>query len=377
MNNLTISKKSLKIVLVYIALASIYRFLLPFGDEPDFLYRLNLLLEKEHLFYSPYYYFQNTLNSLNWNSNEYFLKNILRLGMLIFSLSPLFLILIFKKQFINKMIFYDNKVLYIEWRRRIDALSLTLLFPSILFYLGVLGEEQFTLILSLYIFLFWNFKKIVILLLLLMSFIDLGNSLVVLFFIFLVIYFKYINKFGSRIMIYNMFIFILMAYFFGLELIKYISMIPVFEDKASSIYEAYTTTYAAITSKYPSFIRPFITIMSGVFWLPSNFFVFYLYPFYFLILFYLNIKSLGLINKANTSIDIKNNLRLFLSSMSFIFIAPLIANGFSVAKYYVFLIPFIMTTSLYFFRFRSIFYFLVISNFLIFLHLLFSNIIIN
>jgi hypothetical protein len=370
---MTISKKSLKIILVYVVLASIYRFLLPFGDEPDFQFRLNLILEKQHLFYSPYYYFQNILKSLNWNSDEYFLKNIFRLGILIFSLLPLFLILLFKKQFINKMMFYDNKILYIEWRRRIDALSLTLLFPSILFYLGVLAEEHFTLILSLYIFLFWNFKKIVTLLLLLMGFIDLGNSLIVLFFIFLVIYFKYINKFGSRIMIYNMLIFILIAYLLGLELINYISMIPVFEEKASFIYEQYTTTHVAISSKYPSFIRPFITIMSGVFWLPSNFFAFYLYPFYFLILFYLNIKSLGLINKVNVSVDIKNNLRLFLSSMSFIFIAPLIVNGFSVAKYYVFLIPFILIISLYFFRFRSIFYFLVISNFLIFLHLLFNK----
>jgi hypothetical protein len=370
-NNIAISKKSLQIILTYIVLASIYRFLLPFGDEPDFPYRLNQILEKQHLFYSPYYYFQNILKSLNWNSDEYFLKNIFRLGVLIFSLSPLFLILLFKKQFINKMIFYDNKILYIEWSRRIDALSLTLLFPSILFYLGVLAEEHFILILSLYIFLFWNFKKIVMLLLLLMSLIDIGNFYVVLVFIFLVIYFKYINKFGSRIMIYNMFIFILIAYFLGLELINYISMIPIFEEKASFIYDQYTTTYAAISTKYPSFIRPFFTIMSGVFWLPSNFFVFYLYPFYFLILFYLNIKSLGLINKENISVDVKNNLRLFLSSMSFIFIAPLVANGFSVAKYYVFLIPFILIISLYFFRFRSIFYFLVVSNFLIFLQLLF------
>ena len=368
---MTISKKSLQIILVYVVLASIYRFLLPFGDEPDFQYRLNSMLEKQHLLYSPYYYFQNILKSLNWNSDEYFLKNIVRLGILLFSLSPLFLILLFKKQFINKMIFYDNKILYIEWSRRIDALSLTLLFPSILFYLGVLAEEHFTLILSLYIFLFWKFNKIVLLLLLFISFIDVGNSLIVLFFIFLVSCFKYINKFGSRFMIFSMFISILLAYFLGLEVIHYISMIPIFEEKFSFIYEQYTTTYLTVSSKYPSFIRPFITIMSGVFWLPSHFYVLYLYPFYFLILFYLNIKSLDLINKENISVDVKNNLRLFLSSMSFIFICPLIANGFSIAKYYVFLIPFIMIISLYFFRFRSIFFFLVISNFLIFLQLLF------
>lgn len=181
--NITISKNIIITIFTFFILISFFRLLLPYGDEPDFLYRINKLLFDEHSVFSPYYYFQDLLNGFNWTSNEGLIEKIIRIVLTIFLVLPLLMILIFKNFFKNIVLLMNNKLSTIDWENKIKALSLSLLFPSILYSLGVFAEEQFTLILSLFIFLFFDYLFLIIILFFWIAFIDFGNSIVVLLFI--------------------------------------------------------------------------------------------------------------------------------------------------------------------------------------------------
>jgi len=354
-----------------------YRFLLPYGDEPDFLYRIDRLLFSEHHILSPYYYFQGLLNTFDWQTNENIIQKLIRIILTIFLLMPLLLILIFKNTFIKIMIKLSNKLTFTEWNNRIKALSLSLLFPSMLFFLGVFAEEQFTLIISLFIFLFFDYLLLIFILLFWISCIDLGNSIVVLSFIILFYYYKSIYKlFSLKIVIIHSIIFIIIAFTVGLNLVYYLTELPIIGDKASFIYESYTTIYAYVTDKYPIIFRPIITLITGIFWLPSNFLVVYLYPIYFIYLFFIIKKSiiLNITNHNKNSYNKVKSFLSFLSGLTLIFFIPLILNGFSNAKYYIFLIPFILYAALKYFKYSSIFYFLLVSNIFILLHLFIKTI---
>lgn len=375
--NITISKNIIITIFTFFILISFFRLLLPYGDEPDFLYRINKLLFDEHSVYSPYYYFQDLLNSFNWTSNEGLIEKIIRIVLTIFLVLPLLMILIFKNFFKNIVLLMNNKLSTIDWENKIKALSLSLLFPSILYSLGVFAEEQFTLILSLFIFLFFDYLFLIMLFFFWIAFIDFGNSIVVLLFIFLFLYNKIIYKFFSlkMVMIHSM-IFITIAFFVGSNLVYYLSSLPIIGDKASLIYEHYTTIYASISDKYPTIVRPLITLITGIFWLPSNFLVLYLYPIYLIFLFFIVKKSIlfNVINYNKNSYNQVKSFLSFVSALTLIFVMPLVLNGFSNAKYYVFLIPFILCEALKYFKYSSIFYFLLASNIFILLHLFIKTI---
>lgn len=166
-------------------------------------------------------------------------------------------------------------------------------------------------------------------------------------------------------------IFITIAFFVGLNLVYYLSSLPIIGAKASLICEHYTTIYAHVTDKYPTIVRPIITLITGIFWLPSNFLALYLYPIYFISLFLIVKKSIvfNVTNYNKNSYNQVKSFLSFLSALTVIFFMPLVLNGFSNAKYYVFLIPFILQEALKYFKYSSIFYFLLTSNIFILLHL--------
>lgn len=370
--NITISKNIIITIFTFFILISFFRLLLPYGDEPDFLYRINKLLFDEHSVFSPYYYFQDLLNGFNWTSNEGLIEKIIRIVLTIFLVLPLLMILIFKNFFKNIVLLMNNKLSTIDWENKIKALSLSLLFPSILYSLGVFAEEQFTLILSLFIFLFFDYLFLIIILSFWIAFIDFGNSIVVLLFIILFYYNKIIYKlFSLKVVMIHSIIFITIAFFVGLNLVYYLSSLPIIGAKASLIYEHYTTIYAYVTDKYPTIVRPIITLITGIFWLPSNFLALYLYPIYFISLFLIVKKSIvfNVTNYNKNSYNQVKSFLSFLSALTVIFFMPLVLNGFSNAKYYVFLIPFILQEALKYFKYSSIFYFLLTSNIFILLHL--------
>lgn len=67
-SKLNISKFGLICSIFFIVFTIIARFILPFGDEPDFDFRWNDLIYSEYTVFSPYNYFHDTLNSFNYTN---------------------------------------------------------------------------------------------------------------------------------------------------------------------------------------------------------------------------------------------------------------------------------------------------------------------
>lgn len=347
-----ISKNTLIIASTLSFLLVLYRFALPFGDEPDFAYRVENLLYEQHSAFSIYNYFQGVLGKYNWSvdgTNEATSLKILRIIMTLLALIPFVSILFSKKKMLTGL---DDSN-----HHKIMALCLSLLVPSVIYYLGVFAQEQLTLVLSLLIYAFIdNNKKVVIALLAGIFVIDIGNSIVVGGFIAFYYFLSWVRaRFGLRIGICIGVSMVICSYLMGMKLLLLLDKIPVIGDKVNLIYLAYTTDYSYVIEKYPLILRPIITFISSVFMLPSKQGIFFLIPLYFL--FFLALSYAFFLVKKPITL-----LYNMLIPVLFILIMVFMLPGFSQAKYYVFTIPFVMEGLVYCFSVNSIYLFLMLSN---------------
>jgi hypothetical protein len=117
-----------------------------------------------------------------------------------------------------------------------------------------------------------------------------------------------------------------------------------------------------ILIKYPVFLRPIITYMSFIFLTPAGVKVTLLYVLFSLTFVWVTLKVI-----ANR--DSKADVFWFIPVaviVFFIFLFPAYAN----AKYYIFMLPFLIYVSLLFFNKMNIFLFFMAANAFVFLHLL-------
>lgn len=354
---------------LFVTFVILGRVLFPFGDEPDFGFRAENLIDKEHYVWSPYYLTSNILQQIDINSHckidanafsiwphidsESCTQNIdqvfFRILLTLFVTSPLLLIIIYQKLIFIFLSKFHSSISKNDWNLRIEAMMLTLMFPSVIYYTGILADEQFTLILSFLVFIFWGIWWIIFPLTILIALVDFGNSIVVASFIlsiFLLKFFISHLKLKSTLIITAAFlILIFMASSFSLE---YLTSFDLFSGKASAMAELLEE--GDYRNKYPVLLRPVITFMSFIFMLPSGVKIVPLYILYF----YLTVAILLKIKKRyvlikKQRVDNKNKIQSFNNSITFlasplavtllfIFIAP----NYSFAKYYIFTLPFIV-----------------------------------
>jgi hypothetical protein len=385
MNKLRLSKFGLLIVLSFILISLIARVLLPFADEPDWSFTaLNILLG-DHPIWSPYYIFRNWLDTLlidsacepraqgspakSWihtshECSENFEQVLLRWIITLFILTPMFLIIVFRLTFIRFMNVLHIRLSFDEWKHRIDALALSLLLPGMLFNLGNLSVEQLHLVVALYIFLFWSFWFLISSLFLIMLSIDFGNSLVAFFFFGALWFFTHLRILGRWLFFLFIILLVCVPYFFRIEFLDAIlnnSFITgEFEEKLLAMKKALYQDDILI--KYPVFLRPIITYMSFIFLTPAGVKVTLLYVLFSLTFVWVTLKVI-----ANR--DSKADVFWFIPVaviVFFIFLFPAYAN----AKYYIFMLPFLIYVSLLFFNKMNIFLFFMAANAFVFLHLL-------
>lgn len=368
------SKSNLIVIFSFILLLCFYRFILPYGDEPDFLVRLNALLNQDLSYLNPYNMFQNLLNQYNWSTGENIYQKLIRIMITLTLVTPLLVLIIFNKVIFSIIWNFNKSISLKAWNISIRSLSLSLIFPSIIYYIGILAEEQYTLILSLLIFVFLRSNLMIALIVFLIGAVDFGNSIVAVTFVVLCHLNKFIlSKFGVKSVILTCLGIISLSMVLGLSALQYLTNLPYIGEKSARIHNDYTYIYTDIADKYPVALRPIITFITGMFWLPDhNFLTFYLYPFYFYFLYQIirYAFSYYITNiKLRTKFEL-NDFVFFISGLTIIISIPLILNGYSTAKYYVFIIPFIMHEAVKIYKFKSIFYVLIFSNILILGHLI-------
>ncbi len=384
-----ISKFGLKIVILFIIFCLIGRFLFPYGDEPDIYARGDELINEAGFWnlysYFPeyfnkvdYYYFfinfqKQSFTSLWHHIDNTFAKNfdinMLRYFITMFLFLPLFWIIIFRKRFIKLMTFLKFKQESADWNLKLDSLCLSLLYSGLIYYSGLFSIEQFTLILSLYIFLFWGNYLFISIFFAMIAFIDLGNSMVLLSFMLIAFYFHYIAVVKKKVkLVYISILCILaLALILGTSFLTYIEFIPFLAQKSKNMI--LLEEFEGYRDKYPIILRPFITWMTSIFLTPSGIKVVLVY-----ILFLIGIGNyVWKIIKVKSNDKIFKNNILLLSALTtilfFVFLFPNYAN----AKYYIFMVPFFMLSILQYFNREKVMLFLTMCNIILFLHLFLYN----
>jgi hypothetical protein len=388
MRQLKISKTGAISVFVFCILSLLGRFLFPFGDEPDWTVRAPRVIDAQHSFFSPYLWARPLLTSINTNTagcvvdaspfsiwghvsgscTESIDQILIRFFLTVFVMAPLFFAIIFRFQFIKAVSILGISLSRQEWEKRLTTLSLTLLFPGVIFYLGVFAEEQFFLVAALFLFLFWGFKRAIIPIFFLLLSIDFGNSIVVIFFIGAMYFFKFIlKKFGKTVFYFGLLTTTLSAYIIGFKFLTLFSFLPLgtaqLTGKANAMYLSLES--GLFVHKYPVILRPLITFMSMTFMTPSGLKSVISY----VIIGILSTCFLFRLNFTNSENSL--NLRLYLFTPIFIvlfivFLFPTYAN----AKYYMFLLPFIFYVALSIFNKKNILILFSITSFIVMLNLL-------
>ena len=286
----SVSRRGLMWILLFCLLAFIGRILLPFGDEPDFPVRAPHVLFGEHPIWSPYYLFSEWFNYLDVDVSARFnvigckidagalslwatissscsddlIPIIIRWISTLIILSPIFLIIIFRRGFIKFANIFTLKLSDKEWNLRIDSLGISMLFPGAIYYLGLLSVEQLHLALALYIFLFWGFWLPILGLLAILFSVDFGNSIVVLAFVLIMILFTIIRRLNRTLYFLGLLSLISFGLIFDYQLLNIITTLDFLPDKligmSIAIVDNYTIHQSELVTKYSIVWRPVVTL---------------------------------------------------------------------------------------------------------------------
>lgn len=265
------------------------RFVLPFGDEPDFTVRAVELVDDDHPPWTPYYWLGSLLDELQvesacepdasptsiWgriesgNCGEPIEQIIIRVALILLCSVPLLWVIIFRRAVYRLLRMLGLRIEAVELNERLDALATALLIPGMVYYLGLLSHEQFTLVVSLLISVVWGSWWLVLSLASYMMALDLGNGVIV--FAFLAVYlviaqvWQFAGFKGVAVFLIGVAV---VAFVGGYELLNYVQVLPLLADKATAIFEKSLT--ADFLDKYPPILRPVITYITGVFMTPAG-----------------------------------------------------------------------------------------------------------
>lgn len=332
------------------------RFILPFGDEPDFTVRAPYLVKSEIEIFTPYDLFANQIAEFEYISNcniqssptslwaiidfdscrEPYSQILSRILLTLFIFSPVLFVIIFRgiSYFIIDKISYKKQSVF-EFNMRLDAIGISLIFPSMIYFSGVLALEQLVLALALLIIAFFEAWLLVLLLLTAMSFIDIGNTVIVVTFILLSKLMFYVsNKFGNKAVIYLALGIAFCSFLFGLKYISVLESVSLLQSKIIAIQEKRET----FVDKYPIFVRPIITFLTGIFMAPSGVKSISLYLVVILSICF----SYSRIIWIDINVDMVRAKSYLLASIVTILFFILALPDYSYAKYYVFMLPMLL-----------------------------------
>ncbi|NRP37548.1 hypothetical protein XMA121_000133 [Marinobacterium sp. xm-a-121] len=383
MNGLaSVSRSGISVVVFFLLFVFLFRALVPVGDEPDWNVRTNELLDEKYPLWFPYNWtfavsgffdtdsrgceinaspmsFWGSISESCFDGFEQVAKRSL---ITIFVVSPFLLLLIFRGFFAPLLLSMNKAMSRYEYQLRLNSLGNCLVFPGVIYYLGLLSVEQFFLAASFAVFLLWGNFLIVGFLLWMLFAIDFGNAMVVTVFVLLVLGLQFsIRRIGLSLTFFVATGILSVVYFVGFRLLTVFFDDPnavlagtVVAGKAEAIYEA--MALGGYREKYPAILRPIISFMSGVFMTPTglkSIFAYIVAVIGLYALFLRTLKRLGGIDE-----ECRAKLGSFLTApllliLFFTFLIPTYAN----AKYYIFALPFLMYVAVSVFGSRSVFMF--------------------
>jgi hypothetical protein len=372
------------------------RFLYPLGDEPDFFLKASKVIKNIDSYNGPlnrntdiYSYFRFLFNNLSENvhctiksspmslfaqidyktCSDNFNNSLIR-----FFLSSCYLLLIIVPFYFDKSYFLLKKIginlSFQEWNLKREILSLSIIFPSMIYYLGILSNEQVTLALSLLLFLFRQSIHLSTALIFIILLIDVGSGLMVLFYYVFISIILYFYRYFYYWLFFFLFSFLIIFFFKG-DLFNFISNYIPYIGEIFSKSENFSKD---VKEKYPIILRPVITYLSFIFLTPAKIKIIPLYiifSFYLILFFLKTFKKISINNKINSKNKFYfQNTLIFFSSIYFIISIVVLMPPYAFAKYYIFITPFFLYSIISVYDFKKICKFFVLCNILVFLNLL-------
>lgn len=372
------------------------RLLYPFGDEPDFTVRAPGVILDQHSLLNPYFWVKGMLGSVNFLSScnidsspfslwakidaiscaEPLGQVFVRLFVSLVISSPILLVCCAARSVRLNASSRPSLLLPRLDAMKIDALTLSLLVPGVTYSLGLLAEEQLVLMLSLLVILVESAWLPTIFLLAAIFSIDLGNGVVVFAFILFVKAYRFAaRKFGLRAILLGLSIQSLLALGLGFSSLVVFSDLGLLADKADAIY--LSLDGSELVDKYPVYLRPMITFMTAVFMTPAFVKVIpaHLLAGISIFILFRRMMRLGRVNGVGDSLEPNAASKIFYERtvlaeciaviatvLLFVFLFPTYSN----AKYYLFMVPFLLRGFLMVTSRERIFRQLIVLQFLVF-----------
>jgi len=365
---LKIKSKDISCILMYFFLLTVYVFILPLEDQPDFQYKApeyqgilssigldtfkDVFYELKCLYrHDPFQMFGSfDFKSCVSNPNISFKRIILTL----FIFLPCILLFLFfrrEKLFICK----KSSCLYMQIRPL--SFLLAFIFPSFIYYSSVFSFEQITLMLSIVALYLYTMKlyTAAFLISILIYYFDPGNSAVLILILSYIVFLKFIyDRAGLKLYLCCNLLFFTVAFLFSTKLLYLVD----YFDKVTSVLRGIADE--DVSKKYPLLARPILTYMSYSFMAPSL-------SKHILLYFINSIGLLYFIRRIYLYRNIYNGYISLLSTFFIICIIVFILPGYNNAKYYIFTVPLLMNVILDVVGFKKAFCFFMFSNFLVFL----------
>lgn len=253
-----------------------------------------------------------------------------------------------------------------ESMRTTAALSLT--FPAMIYYIGLISLEQSVLMLSLLTVMFWN-PFIQIILIAIAATFDFGNTVVVIFFVLLVRGTLLLSGLVPRkFIIFGLLALVSFALAAGSQALFAAQSIPILSDRAEAITNAMEGN--EFIEKYPILLRPAITFINFVFSTPASLKVPAAYGVALISILYTAKEAISLRSKLKSDANIADYQKLsqeilmtlcgIVTILFFVFMLPTYAN----AKYYIFILPVFLLVPVRIFGRKKV---LIISQILVYL----------
>ena len=332
------------------------------GDEPDFAIRSSQLLQIIKFIFKDLQYVDQTtwapidncdLNSIknynyifysinNFDCTNTFFQVFIKFILKILIVLPILIIIFFS------IANFKN----INFKKNSEVIFVSLFSTGIIYYTSLLSHEVLTLTISLTMIFFWNKIYINFLIIGLIAYFDFGNSIVILTFFLIYIYLKFLKKFFTSFIYFGLISLVILTYLFSNYLFDFIYFLQNFElyEKIPSVAKNYIRHLdlhhfynAENFDKYPVYFRPIITLITSIYFTPkyvTSILLVLLYLFAFLVIIYKFVSSKFVIDFED---NIQTDFLLYtISSFFTILLLTTTIPAYSNAKYYVFMIPFII-----------------------------------
>ncbi len=349
--------------LIYLITFIILRIILPYADEPDYFHRYN----KFFLNFNDFNLFQNHFNqSLTCNSrylesslfsiyskiSPYFCNNKLddilvrvSYGLILNILYFTFIFGFFKNIKVLKFL----KLNVENCDLNLHVFFCSLIYPTVIYYLGTRSNEIIIFYLGLLFFFTWKNYIFSYLLGFATILIDFGNGVIFFLFINYFYLFRFSVKFLSirKVFIVAISLIILMIIFEG-QIQAQVSSLLLQTDVT---YFQNISRYVLDVEKnfvYPNYIKLIITYFSFIFLTPGFVKSFLLLIVMTIVIFYSVLIITGYLKGKNyyeliRSNYFKDNLINFYASVTFVIFVVLLFPTHSYIRYYIFIYPFVFS----------------------------------